>query len=159
MKTVLLTAFFISVLTTACNKQKDLLTESLDRRWQVYSIKILKLDDSNNSGACLYKTSVSDFYDPPSIQPCQADDVYDFTNEKELTIYTGSIKCTVNEANSITKTYERKGDSLFINGTGYYIVHLSTDTLILDYCTDMNIYSPMPVINKAKVGIKFIRTD
>jgi hypothetical protein len=61
-----------------------------------------------------------------------------------------------NEAGSTTKNYEQRGDSLFIDGDPYHIVLLSKDTLILDYCTDTKIYSPMPVVNRAKLGMKFV---
>jgi hypothetical protein len=128
----------------------------LNRKWQVYSFKILRMDGTFNQDACNYQTRSSDFYDPPSLQSCQADDVYDFTDESSLKIYSGSNKCMPNEANTIIRAYEHRGDSLFIDGSPYRIVQLSRDTLILDYCKDMTIYPPGPVVNRAKLGMKFI---
>jgi len=157
MKRNLLAAFLTIVFTISCSKEKNNLTPVLNRKWQVYSIKVLKIEDSFNQGACSYQTRVSDLYGPPTIPSCQDDDIYDFTDQNELTIYSGAKKCMFSDPTSITKHYEQRGDSLFIGGYPYHIVHLSRDTLILDYCNDINTYPPGTVIlNRAKLGMKFI---
>jgi hypothetical protein len=156
MRTHFLAAFFIIIFMAACKKEMRPVNEGLSRKWQMYSFKIVKIDDNFNQGACDYRTQASDFYDPPSLQSCRADDVYDFTNSNTLKIYFGNNKCMPNEASSLTLSYERKSDSLFIDGNPYRIVLLTKDTLILDYCSDVNLPSPIPVLNRAKLGMKFI---
>ncbi|MER3465582.1 MAG: hypothetical protein C4329_15395, partial [Chitinophagaceae bacterium] len=112
---------------------------------------------SFNEGACSYQTRVSDLYGPPTIPSGQDDDIYDFTDQNELTIYSGAKKCMFSDPTSITKHYEQRGDSLFIGGYPYHVVHLSRDTLILDYCNDINTYpSGTVILNRAKLGMKFI---
>jgi hypothetical protein len=159
MKTHLLAASLLFFFTIGCRKKEGLSTETLHRKWQVYSTKIVRLDDSFNQGACSYRTTVADFYGPPTIPSCQDDDVYDFTNPHHLTIHAGSKKCLTNEPASTTRPYEKRGDSIVVNGLSYYIVHLSTDTMILDYCTDLNTYPPGTIVNRAKVGMKFIARE
>lgn len=160
MKASLLAALFTILFTVSCTKENNNFSTTLNRKWKVHSIKILKLDDSFNQGACSYLTNASDFYGDPTIPSCQDDDIYDFTHPQNLTIYTGSKKCTFSDPASITKSYERKGDSLFIQSNPYHIVLLSQDTLILDYCTEYNNYPPGTVsLNRAKVGMKFIAVN
>ena len=156
MRTHFLAAFFFIMLTAGCKKDNADQNTTLNRKWQLHSFKVLKMDDSFNQGACNYQTKASDFYDPPSLQHCRADDIYDFTSPQTMLIFSGSRKCMPDEANVITKTYEQKGDSLFMDGNRYRIVLLSSDTLILDYCTEAEIYAPMPVVNRAKLGMKFV---
>ena len=160
MNTRLLPALFITLFSVSFRKDDIHPAGLLQRKWKLYSYKILKLDDSFQQGACGYQTQASDFYGPPTLASCQDDDTYDFTDQHSLTLYFGSKKCMVSEPQSIAKPYKQIGDSLFIEGTSYRIVLLSSDTLILDYCTEINPYPPGTMAgNRAKVGMKFIGTN
>lgn len=156
MKAHFLAAFSFFVFTAGCRKDDNRSAPGLHRKWQVYSIKVLQLDDRFNQGACGYQTKASDLFGPPTVPSCQDDDVYDFTDRRQLTVYSGPKKCTAFDPGSSTKRYEQRGDSLFIEGTSYRIVHLSGDTLVLDYCTGINTYpTGTGGLNQAKIGMKF----
>ncbi len=154
--------FFIAILLiiaqVSCTKENNASEITLNRKWQLYTTVIVKIDGMQEQNACQYATKVSDLYYEPINSRCDSDDVYDFTKPNTLTINFGNKRCSFDEPANATKNYERKGDSIITNDFRYNIVFLSRDTLILDYCTDNTVYPPnTTVLNRAKIGIKFIR--
>ncbi|QHL88009.1 hypothetical protein GU926_11445 [Nibribacter ruber] len=140
----------LAVPFTACEDDDDN-APSLNAQWKLYSSKVLTMGDQS---ACDYQVKPSDMDGAPSTAACQVDDVYDFSNNKELIIQNGDKKCTPTESATTAKPYERQGDQLMIDGQAYSIVRLTQDTLILSHCT--NLPSATGFTN-GKVGMKFIR--
>lgn len=142
----------IIILTTiSCERTDNQTVDNLVGKWKVYSTKVLSVE--NNS--CNYITKASDFYFKPINQTCENDNLYIFSNSNSLTINYGSNKCNSNEPTEENKSYSKSNNKLFIDNEKYRIVHLSKDTLIIDYCASIN---SVPNMNtKGKVGIKLIK--
>ena len=69
---------------------------------------------------------------PGWIDPnCVKDDTHEFTNKGVYIFDKGSVNCYANDAN-FTKTYEVKGDSLFIGNEGFIIKTLTSNELIYE---------------------------
>ena len=153
-----LIAISLILLLISCTKDNNSSDISLNRKWQLYAFVVLKIDDMQEQNACSYTTKVSDLYSKPIETSCNIDDVYDFTNPDTLSINFGNKRCSLSDPSILAKYYQRHGDSIITDDFKYHIVLLSRDTLILDYCTDNTVYPPnVTVINRGKIGIKFIR--
>ena len=136
---------------SGCDKEEeDEVASNLHKQWKVYSSKVVKLGGPE---ACAYQTKPSDMDFTPG-ENCQYDDVYDFSNTRDLLITNGNNKCDSNEPATVNKSYERKENKLVIAGQEYTIVRLTKDTLILDYCLPL---APITGYTNGKMAMKFIR--
>lgn len=105
-------------LICGCKKEtiSDITEATLNQKWQVYVVAIVAISDMNNQNACLYTTRVSDLYYDPIPSRCDIDDVYDFTRLDSVKINYGTKRCLWDQPESVMMHYERKGDSLLLNG-------------------------------------------
>ncbi|AKQ47199.1 hypothetical protein TH63_18630 [Rufibacter radiotolerans] len=130
--------------------EQDEPTDYLQIQWRFYSSRVLVL---GNQAACNYQVKPADMDFEPSAS-CQDDDVYDFSNGKDLVIYNGAKQCTSTEPATVTKAYERRGDKLTIGGQEYTIVRLTKDTLTVSYCAPL---ASATGYTQGKVGMKLVR--
>src|SRR5687768_4330932 len=138
MKKYLLCFFCIGLLCIRCKKERQNHTDPLIGKWQFY------LDGGTRLGAdaCQYNTNPSDLYfQPSSYSACKKDNVWEFSTDK-LTISSGSVKCFPNEPPQLVQAYQKTDRRLTTNGKTYHIVILSSDTLIIDNCEQINNNTP-----------------
>lgn len=134
MKSYLLCFFCIVLLCVRCKKEGQRPIGLITGKWQFYLDGITRF----GADACHYISQPSDLYfqSAPN-SACKRDNVWEFSQDK-LTIFFGSVKCFSNEPAQLVQAYQKTDSSLTINGRTYRIVMLSSDTLIIDDCEQIN---------------------
>ncbi len=155
MKKSLLFFLCIGLFCIRCKKETQSNSDPLIGKWQFYLDGITRM----GADACQHKTQPDELYFQPSGAPCVRDNVWEFSPNR-ITLYSGAAKCIPDEPTQVFHQYQRTDSTLTFNAKTYRIVMLSSDTLIIDGCQQLNVNipgTPPAGPNFARLASKFYR--